>query len=271
MATDAIQPTKVCTKCGVEKPNDFGSYFRNNRDGGFLSICRPCWNARRRAAYRRDIIGPREAAQEVLPPERKRCRDCKELLPFAAFFSANGCRHGLRPECRKCMMAGQRNLYLRKTEGRKRVRRSAYGPGDVRRCGSCQIEKPADTEHFPRRSGAQIKLSSRCRDCTREHGLTLSRRPDQKAKRRVIKMNRQARLRGASGFVSGGDIDRMRIAQQNKCWWCQNPLTSHHVDHRFPIKHGGEHKLSNLVLACPSCNLRKQAKMPWEIDNPRLL
>lgn len=271
MAAQVIHAAKMCTKCGIAKPNDFSSYFRDHRNGGFLSICRECMKARRKAAYRRDIIMPREAAREVVPATHKRCRNCKELLVLASFYPSGECRQGVRPECKKCTIVQQQQSYFLKTEGRRRVRRTPYEAGDLRECGTCHALKSADTEHFPHKPGAKINLSSRCRDCTRAASLQLSKRPDQKAKRRIIKLNRQAGLRGASGFVSANDIDRMRAAQKNKCWWCQKTLTAHHVDHRFPIKYGGEHKLSNLVLSCPRCNLRKQAKMPWEIDNPRLL
>lgn len=36
----------------------------------------------------------------------------------------------------------------------------------------------------------------------------------------------------------------------NRTWF-------YHVDHRTPLSRGGTNKLSNLTLACPSCNSRK--------------
>jgi 5-methylcytosine-specific restriction endonuclease McrA len=33
-----------------------------------------------------------------------------------------------------------------------------------------------------------------------------------------------------------------------------------HVDHIYPVKHGGSNELSNLQLLCRTCNLKKGAK-----------
>lgn len=53
--------------------------------------------------------------------------------------------------------------------------------------------------------------------------------------------------------------------QKNKCWWCQNELAAtFHLDHVIPVSKGGLHALNNLVAACPSCNLKKHTKMPWD-------
>lgn len=51
------------------------------------------------------------------------------------------------------------------------------------------------------------------------------------------------------------------------CQYCGKPIPYQdmaHVDHRRPVSRGGTSEEENLILACPSCNLRKGAKMPWE-------
>ena len=63
--------------------------------------------------------------------------------------------------------------------------------------------------------------------------------------------------------------------QAKVCYWCSDPCEySFHVDHFYPLSKGGKHELYNLVIACPSCNLRKSAKDPQEfaqeIGKPQL-
>lgn len=63
-------------------------------------------------------------------------------------------------------------------------------------------------------------------------------------------------------------------AAKKDCYWCgKKKLNKYHVDHYYPLSKGGKHHVDNLVIACPSCNLRKSAKDPiaWANENNRLL
>lgn len=48
------------------------------------------------------------------------------------------------------------------------------------------------------------------------------------------------------------------------CYWCNIKLHNKvkHIDHYIPISKGGKHTLSNLVVSCANCNLKKSAKDP---------
>lgn len=49
------------------------------------------------------------------------------------------------------------------------------------------------------------------------------------------------------------------------CHWCSKLCADdYHMDHYRPLSKGGEHRVSNLVIACPTCNLRKNARDPEE-------
>ncbi len=41
------------------------------------------------------------------------------------------------------------------------------------------------------------------------------------------------------------------------CRYCGRRARSHHLDHVVPVSKGGSNHPSNLVVACPDCNLRK--------------
>lgn len=52
------------------------------------------------------------------------------------------------------------------------------------------------------------------------------------------------------------------------CFYCGVSCEKmYHVDHFIPLSRGGAHVLTNLRVACPSCNLSKAAKLPAEIED----
>ena len=53
----------------------------------------------------------------------------------------------------------------------------------------------------------------------------------------------------------------MYESQQGLCAYCKCELNGdYHVEHMTPLSRGGAHDWSNITLACPTCNLRKNAK-----------
>ena len=85
-------------------------------------------------------------------------------------------------------------------------------------------------------------------------------------KRRVLVRNRRARKRGNGGSFTAADILLIFQSQNGKCWWCGKKFKGkeYHIDHRIPLARGGSNAAENIVLTCPACNLRKQAKLPQE-------
>ncbi|MFM0141750.1 HNH endonuclease [Paraburkholderia sp. RL18-085-BIA-A] len=83
---------------------------------------------------------------------------------------------------------------------------------------------------------------------------------------RIVKINYKARRRAqeATGD-SAQDIAAWESAARKVCYWCSTKCADdYHIDHYQPLSKGGEHRVSNLVIACPTCNLRKNAKDPLE-------
>lgn len=56
----------------------------------------------------------------------------------------------------------------------------------------------------------------------------------------------------------------MSDSQKGLCFYCDGSLDNYHIDHIIPLSKGGEHQLHNLVLSCPTCNLKKGNKDPEE-------
>lgn len=61
-------------------------------------------------------------------------------------------------------------------------------------------------------------------------------------------------------------IRRWRLNAVNVCAYCEKEFRGAiHVDHIIPIAKGGPHVSWNLAISCPSCNLKKGARDPWEL------
>ena len=92
------------------------------------------------------------------------------------------------------------------------------------------------------------------------HDLMASRFADRK---RLKKINRRAREKGALGRISKGLYDALMVRQGGRCANCgETPPTRLHRDHIIPLAKGGTNEDSNIQLLCPPCNWRKSDNLP---------
>jgi len=85
-------------------------------------------------------------------------------------------------------------------------------------------------------------------------------------KRKAIIRNYSAKRRAkeADG-ISTAELHAWTQSQKKVCYWCGSKCEGRfHVDHYVPLSKGGPHEAGNLVIACPQCNLKKNAKDPYE-------
>jgi len=80
-----------------------------------------------------------------------------------------------------------------------------------------------------------------------------------------------------AGFIIGATVDQLaetkeiyRKAREDtrvRCYLCGQLIAKGHrqVDHIIPLSKGGQHRPSNLAVACDACNDSKKAKMPEEM------
>lgn len=77
--------------------------------------------------------------------------------------------------------------------------------------------------------------------------------------------NRKEKLINAGHFTKS-QIAQLLGVQDGLCFYCACSLINEqgkticHVDHHVSLLDGGKNEISNLVLACPTCNLRKGAE-----------
>lgn len=77
---------------------------------------------------------------------------------------------------------------------------------------------------------------------------------------------RRANARGSGDKIRAQQIVDMLQRQKRRCWWCGKNIkgNDYHVDHVIPIARGGSNDIGNLCIACPSCNLKKGARLASE-------
>lgn len=96
-----------------------------------------------------------------------------------------------------------------------------------------------------------------------------------KAVIRAIKHRRRANKKMAGGTYTIAELQDQCMRQHNCCYYCQAKLGKDkgacHVDHVTPLSRGGTNNISNIVLACPSCNLKKHNKLLHEWPEGRRL
>lgn len=83
---------------------------------------------------------------------------------------------------------------------------------------------------------------------------------------RAIKNNYKVKRRSVEGSgIRTRDLVLWKNSQIKICYWCGvSCKKKFHVDHYVPLSKGGSHQIENLVIACPSCNLKKSAKDPYD-------
>jgi len=65
--------------------------------------------------------------------------------------------------------------------------------------------------------------------------------------------------------INENSILQMMSFQNNNCVYCNADISDNfHLDHMIPLIKGGVHKIENIQLLCPTCNLSKNKKTNLE-------
>jgi len=114
--------------------------------------------------------------------------------------------------------------------------------------------------------GTTTKYTSSCScvNCLemREKQLKINDPDKYFARRKASSYKRRALEEGG---ISTDELNKWQSKQVKICYYCGTDCkNNYHVDHFFPLSKGGPNTKANLVIACPTCNLRKSNKYPCE-------
>jgi 5-methylcytosine-specific restriction endonuclease McrA len=116
------------------------------------------------------------------------------------------------------------------------------------------------------KNGNRYKIIVKCLHVPPDDFLAEFEQQRYRAKVKRASINRQQRLNDAGSFTTEQIIELLK-AQERSCYYCASDLfidgkKKFHVDHYIALLNGGKNEIANIVLACPSCNIRKSFKEP---------
>jgi 5-methylcytosine-specific restriction endonuclease McrA len=225
MAAEPLHATRVCRKCGVEKPL-VRPHFQNTNGNPntFRQVCWPC-----RLGRQRERLGQSPAPRRS--PEERR-----EINRAA------------------CLRAYANNREQRQAENRRRWHdnRERYREGQRRYYREHLAERKAADRAY--RDANKEKRRETFRRWARANGHRFA---EYDRRRRIAN--------GSGVHFTAADLNLIWDEQGGRCTYCATDLTETcEADHFIPIAKGGGHEPENIVLACRPCNRSKWATMPWE-------
>lgn len=226
-------------------------------------------------------------------PGMKVCSLCRVAKKETQFSPDNRAADGLQPRCLDCCRIKNNTRYHDDIEASRKQRRDYYAKNTdrIRENSARSREKNREQllegkKYYYERVKNEdwyIEQSRAYREATKEQKREYDKaycaenreRKNEMAlrwaranpeTRRAICFAYDARRRAATkNGATGPEVKDWSSRQQKICYWCGAKCTKDfHIDHYVPLSRGGPHEIDNLVIACPPCNLRKNAKDPYK-------
>ncbi len=254
-------PLKRCTKCGDEFPATPEFFYHHKSRDTLESQCKVC--VRKRVKAYAELPGSHEKEQARGKAYRSRSEVQERLHTYKqAYYS--------QPENR---------------EHHRNYQSMYYNRPDIHEHYLAQMKDYQNRPEVQERIYAYRRLpESRARNNVR-HQISY-RRPEVKARILAHTHTRLARKKAVSGTYTATQIADLLKRQHYRCYYAAcghikfqrvNGKYKYHIDHTFPLSRVAgtdipANDISYLVLTCPTCNLRKNDKFPWEFpEGGRLL
>jgi 5-methylcytosine-specific restriction endonuclease McrA len=214
-----------------------------------------------------------DLAQQV-----KKCCVCEKNKEISLFHKNKSAKDGLAAQCKECAKAyadahkedrksfpsstpEYRTEYLQENkEHINELRRESYAvnpePFKI-------VSKKSRTKHKAKRNKESADYYANNTDYCKSQERVYYQ--NNKEAHLLRNRKRQKMLTGKN--ITQQEVNIMLASHNNKCFYCQCDVIrgiNLHLDHKIPLAKGGEHKIENIVPACPSCNLRKGRKTAEE-------
>ncbi len=291
-----IVPLKCCSTCKQEKPATLFFHKSSSHDH-LTSQCKQCILQHQREQRGRLPIPP-EGLKRC-----RTCKEVKPATPEFFHRGPSG-KDGLRGTCKACRIQTSKEEYrkyaLHRTEEQKERRRQYreqyrethkeriqqrgrdfsrqyYWEHKQNRQQYYQDHREHYQEYHRHHRKTHSEELKAYHEAHRQHINTRSHlwrqshqaqvqeyRKTHREQDRAYVHKRRAHKMSQGGSYTTQDIERKFRAQKKKCYYCHKPLSHYHIEHVVPLSRGGSNAPDNVVLACPSCNNSKHARLPHE-------
>lgn len=224
---------KICSRCGKKK--QMSDFYKDKRSkNGFYSHCKVCHREANRQSYRKH--------------RQKRLAHIKDYVVQNREAVLHRQYEWVRKNPDKVKAA--RHRYYTSEKGKKYFK-------EYRR-KNLEKRRKYDREWKRKYRATQVEKS-------RQYEREYRKRPDANLTDKACAQRKRARKSNAPGKFTKDDIIKQYAKQDGSCFWCQTELgDDYHIDHYIPLSRGGTNYPDNIVLACPTCNVRRNNKMPSE-------
>jgi hypothetical protein len=223
-----------------------------------------------------------------VPEGFKKCWKCEQIFPATTEYFAWGKLKGFQPYCKPCKTIHTREWRHKNPEHIKEVSRiwKWANPEKVRanmnRHNHSDKGRERSRRYYQTDEYKAHKLAYRLAnpDVTQRAKTKYRSKPEKRELEKVTSRNYRithaekfrfhAKLRRDWKRANGGtytkvDIDNQNKRQKNRCYYCRITMdVKYTIEHVIPLSKGGSNDPSNIVLACYSCNIRKNNKFPHE-------
>lgn len=250
---------KHCSRCLQVFPATT-AYFHRHK-GKLSSHCKQC---KGNSAYFGKERGMYDKATE------KWCPSCERALPRTReyFNLANQEANKLQKWCIEC-----KKNHHKKHKDRINLRVRA------KRADNLDMFRQMDRMRYasnPVRKNEQTKrsyLKNRDKRSQSKNRYRINHLGEHNAYMR----NRRALKKAIPGNHTARQVEEQYNRQHGRCYYCNTKLgkdtSDYHADHTFPItREYASNDISHIVVTCPTCNIKKGNKYPWEFpEGGRLL
>lgn len=259
-----VVPLRACSKCKMLR--DWSRF--QHRKGLPSGQCRECQvidNRERRVRQGACIRILRTTNCDSL----RYCSKCNDLRHISQFQHSKG---GPTGWCQPCRTAREKD---RRAANGMKVKVFSIVTDTEKLCMQCK-EMKAHLEFAPGRRGSG-GIAAYCRECARvkyydrenQTATTLAWRKNNRAahlaRHRVNQFNRKRLIKAADDGTVTAEF-MTSLYECECCAYCEasTPFDDRTADHMIPLSRGGKHSVSNLTMACFTCNSSKRDMTPEE-------
>ncbi len=274
-------PHKSCKICSRTLPATTEYFHRDkNSKDGLCSSCKECKKASRRAYYTRNTEKAKAYSKQYVADNREHTAEYQKLYAeqhqaeLTEYKKAYYVEHQEEQKERNRAYYAEHKQQASDYGKRRRLENPEQKREQYRKYRQEHIKEKREKDR-KYKEAHRTELAGQSKQYYVEHReerLTYLKQYYQTERGIVAKRagshNRRARKKKAPGSHTTEQLYQQFMKQDGKCFYCQVELqhsrNSWNADHVIPLSRGGSNGIENLVIACPSCNRRKHAKLPHE-------